>query len=141
MGKVAMQAKGSMVVSTVRALAALGESNLKRARRTDPPDSPAFHHTLFFNRLNKKRFNRTRFIDSQLTARMAKLADAPDLGSGTARCVGSSPSPGIPFLRTVVTAPLCWGVLFSPEHGSRVPWLQPEHGSRRAVATTCNFPR
>ena len=76
-----------------------------------PVPHPLFITPFFLTGLNKKRFNRTRFIDSQLTARMAKLADAPDLGSGTARCVGSSPSPGIPFLRTAVAAPLWWGAL------------------------------
>jgi len=34
-----------MVVSTVWVLAALTESNLKRARRTVPPDSPTFNRT------------------------------------------------------------------------------------------------
>ncbi len=36
---------------------------------------------------NKKRFNQPGIVNSHSTARMAKLADAPDLGSGTARCV------------------------------------------------------
>ena len=38
---------GGMVVSTVWVLAALGESNLQRARRTVPPDSPTYNRTHF----------------------------------------------------------------------------------------------
>jgi len=35
---------GGMVVSTVWVLAGLGESNLKRAGRTVPPDTTNFNH-------------------------------------------------------------------------------------------------
>ena len=36
-------------------------------------------------------------IQALRTARVAKLADAPDLGSGSARNVGSSPTPSTPL--------------------------------------------
>jgi hypothetical protein len=38
-------------------------------------------------------------------ARMAELADAPDLGSGGAILVGSSPSPGMAFVDRTTK---CW---------------------------------
>ena len=40
---------------------------------------------------------------SALSAQMVELADTPDLGSGAARCVGSSPILGI--LRDLLASP------------------------------------
>lgn len=53
---------------------------------------PAFRHSAI---ARIARGYKLRASDRE--AGVAKLADAPDLGSGTARCAGSSPVPGTPF--------------------------------------------
>ena len=80
---------------------------------------------------NNKRFHKVGFIDG-FGCRKGCILQRKSGCRKTSRVLGRtcemcklSKADRRSHVAIVVAAPLCWSVLLSPEHGSRVPWLQP----------------